>query len=98
MAARAKAWVCGRSLAVILVSNPAGGMHVCCVVCCQAEVSVTGRSLAQGSPTDCDVSDCDRESSIMRPWPIRGCRATGKKIKKTSRESVVSVMTSLRAG
>jgi hypothetical protein len=27
------------------------------------------------------VSDCDREASIMRrPWPTRGCRATGKKL------------------
>ena len=36
----AKAWVCGRSLAGIAGSNPAG----CLVVCCQVEVSATGRS------------------------------------------------------
>ena len=34
--------------------------HVCLsvvsVVCCQVEVSATGRSLVQRSPTDCDVS------------------------------------------
>ena len=29
MAARSKAWVCGRSLSVIAGSNPAGGMDVC---------------------------------------------------------------------
>jgi hypothetical protein len=29
MAARSKAWVCGRSLAGIVGSNPEGGMDVC---------------------------------------------------------------------
>jgi hypothetical protein len=29
VAARSKAWVCGRSVAGIVVSNPAGGMDVC---------------------------------------------------------------------
>ena len=29
VAARSKAWVCGRSLAVIVGSNIAGGMDVC---------------------------------------------------------------------
>ena len=29
VAARSMAWVCGRSLAWIAVSNPAGGMDVC---------------------------------------------------------------------
>ena len=32
VAARFKAWVCGRSPAVIVGSNPAGGMNVCCVL------------------------------------------------------------------
>jgi hypothetical protein len=42
-------------------------------VCCQAEVSATGRSLVQSSPTDCGVSECDREASIIRrPWPEQG--------------------------
>jgi len=42
VAARSKAWVYGRSLAGIAVSNPAGGMDVCffvSAVCCQEEVS-----------------------------------------------------------
>jgi hypothetical protein len=45
LAARSKEWVCGRSLAGIWVSNPAGDMDVLSivnVVCCQVEVSVTG--------------------------------------------------------
>jgi len=29
------------------------------VVCSQEEVSATGRSLVQRSPTECGVSDCD---------------------------------------
>ena len=29
MAVRSKAWVCGRSFAGIVGSNPAGGMDVC---------------------------------------------------------------------
>jgi hypothetical protein len=48
-------------------------------VCCQIEVSATGWSLVQRSPTDCGVSECDREASIMkRLWPTRGCCAMGE--------------------
>ena len=50
VAARSKAWVSGRSLAGIVVSNPGGGMDIC-VVCCQVEVSVSGWSLVQKNPT-----------------------------------------------
>jgi hypothetical protein len=56
-----KAWVCSRLRAGIAGSNTAEGMDVCllwllCV--CQVEVSATGRSLVQRSPTDCGVSLC----------------------------------------
>jgi hypothetical protein len=39
-----KMWVCGRSLAGIVGSNPARGMDVCplCWVCCQVVVSASG--------------------------------------------------------
>jgi hypothetical protein len=40
------------------------------VVCC-LRVSVVGRSLVQRVPTECGVSDCDLETSIMRFWPTR---------------------------
>jgi len=76
VAEQSKAWVCGRSLAGIVGSNPTGG-HGCLlfVVCCQLEVSVSGWSLVQRSPTECGVSECDRESLIMkRPWPTGGGR------------------------
>ena len=68
MAARSKAWFCGRSIAGIAGSNPTGGqgcLSALSVVCCQAEVTVKGRSLVQG------VSQCDGEASIMRmPGPV----------------------------
>ena len=60
VAARSKAWVCGRPLAGIAGSKPAGGMDVSVVsvVCCQVEVSATGRSLLQRSPAESWVSLC----------------------------------------
>jgi hypothetical protein len=57
-----------------------GCLSVVSVVCCQVEVSASGWSLVQRSPTECGVSECDREASTMkRPWPTRGCRAIEKK-------------------
>ena len=32
------------------------------VMCCQVEVSITGSSLIQRSPTKCGVSECDYET------------------------------------
>jgi hypothetical protein len=41
-----------------------------------------GRSLIQRSPTDCDVSLCDLETSrIRQPWPTLGC-CTREKIRQ----------------
>jgi hypothetical protein len=49
------------------------------VVCCQVEVSATGRSLVQRSPAECGVSECDREAStVRRPW-TNGAVVTFKK-------------------
>jgi len=46
------------------------------VVCCQVEVSTSGWSLAQKSPTECNVPECNREVSIRRSlWPTKGCHA-----------------------
>jgi len=50
-----------------------GCLSVVIVVCCQVEVSLSGSSLVQKSPTECGVSECDRESSIMRSQSTRGC-------------------------
>jgi hypothetical protein len=42
-------------------------------------VSGVGLRPFQGSPTDCGVSECDREASITRrPCPTGGCRAMKK--------------------
>jgi hypothetical protein len=57
-----------------------GCLSVVIVVCCKAEVSATGRSLIQSSPTDYGVSNFDRESSTMRRlWSTGGCGNTKKK-------------------
>jgi hypothetical protein len=53
------------------------------VVCCQAEVSARGRSLVQRSPSGCGVSECDRETSIMRrPFRTGTCCGFEKKSKE----------------
>jgi hypothetical protein len=54
-------------------------MSVCCECCVLSEVSATGWSLVQRSPTECVVS-CDRESSKMRrPWSTGSCYTMVKK-------------------
>ena len=48
----------GRDLCDELITRPGesyGCLSVVSVVCCQVEVSATGRSLDQRSPTDCGV-------------------------------------------
>jgi len=37
-----------------------------CCVHCQVDVSSTGRSLVQRSHTECDVSECDYQTSKLR--------------------------------
>jgi hypothetical protein len=57
-------------------------MSVVSVVCCQVEVSASGWSLVQTSPTECGVSkSCVivKPRKMRRPRPPRGCRATEKK-------------------
>jgi hypothetical protein len=54
-------------------------MSLISVVCCRVEVSATGRSVLQRSPTECGASECDRAASTMRtPWPTNGRRAMEK--------------------
>jgi hypothetical protein len=54
---------------------------------------LSGRGLCDGwsrSPTECSVSECDREASIMRrPWPTRCCRAMEKKIRRKSIDRII---------
>jgi hypothetical protein len=88
VAARSQAWVCGRMHAGIVGSNPPGCIDVCLLlstVYCQVKVSATGWSLVQRSLTECGVSECDGEASIMRrPWPTRGCYAIWVGVELTS--------------
>jgi hypothetical protein len=64
---RFKAWVCGRQLVGIAGSIPSGGVDDCLsVMCCQVEVSATGRSLVRRNPNKCNASKCDREVSTRR--------------------------------
>jgi len=71
VAARSKAWVCGRLLAGIAGSNPAGGMSLVSVEFCQVEVSATAAHPLRRNLTKCGVSECDREASIKKKlWPI----------------------------
>ena len=54
-------------------------MSLVSVLFCQIEVSAMGRSLVQRNPTNCDVSEYDREASeVRRPWPNGGCGAMVK--------------------
>jgi hypothetical protein len=60
-----KVWVCSCLLAGNVSSNLTRSMDVCLVsiLCCQVEVSSSGRSLIQSSPTDCGVSnECNCEA------------------------------------
>jgi len=73
VAVRSKMWVCGRSVAGNLGSNPAGGHGCLSWVCCQVEVSASVRSLIQGNPTKRGVSECHRGVSLTRrPWSTVG--------------------------
>ena len=67
VAARSKAWVCGRPSAGIVCSNPAGGSEVCLlwVLSCQVQASATGWPLVQSSPTECGLC----LSVILKPGP-----------------------------
>jgi len=49
-----------------------GCLSLANVVCCQVEVSATVRSLVQRSPTECGVSECDLEASLVRRLWLTG--------------------------
>jgi len=77
--APSKAWVCGRAIAGIVGSNPAGVMYVSWERC------VSGRGLCDGPTTRLEKSsqvwyECDRgTSTLRRPWPTRAIEPWGKK-------------------
>jgi hypothetical protein len=80
VAAPSKAWVCGCRFLGLRVRIPPTAWRC---VCCKCRV-LSGRglyvgwSLVKRSPTECGVSECDREASVLgRPWHTRGCCAGG---------------------
>jgi hypothetical protein len=74
-------------------------MSVCCECCVlSGRGLVTGWSLVQRSPTECGVSECDREASMRRPRPPRGCRAIGKKKRVLTQVSGIKFKKKISAG
>jgi hypothetical protein len=61
VAVRSKAWVFGRALTGIVVSNPTGGMDVCVVLCCV----LSGRGLC--------VEPIPRPEESYRLWCVSKC-------------------------
>jgi hypothetical protein len=72
--ARSNTRACGRMLTEIVGSNPAGYICECCIL---SSIGLCF-GLVQRSPTECDVSECNRKGLIMwRAWTARVCRAMG---------------------
>jgi hypothetical protein len=66
VAVRSKAWVCGLSLAGIVSSNPTEARMSVSGVYSVLHVEVCVRLITgPETPTECGVSECDREASIM---------------------------------
>jgi len=56
-----------------------GWLSLASVVWCQVEVSASGLSLIQRSPTECGGSEFDRKTSTKRrPWPTEGLSRHGQ--------------------
>ena len=72
---RSKVLVCGRQLAGIVGSNPAGGMDVSLV----SAVCFGLITRPEDSSTECGMSDCDRETSTMRSLGLLGLSSHEKK-------------------
>ena len=86
VAVRSKAWDCGPSLLGLRVRMLRGhdNLSVVSVVCCQVEVSATGRLLLQRISTERFVSECDHELLTVRSsWPKGDCYAIVKQNKST---------------
>ena len=81
LAARSKAYVCGRSPAEIVGSNPTGGMDVCRKCCVLSDRSLCDELITcpEESYRLWYVVVCDIETSWMRrPWQALACSATAR--------------------
>ena len=78
-----KAWICGRSLTGIAVSNPTEGIDVrlLWVLCCPVEVSTSGSLVVQRSPSECNLFKCDNEAFIMESQVHKGLLRHDEKIR-----------------
>ena len=70
-------WPAAAHLLVFRVRISLGHGYHCLVsvMCWQVEVSATGRSLVQRSPTECGVSECDRRTSYKKPTHTKAVEA-----------------------
>jgi len=77
-------------------SNSAAGLDdlsLVSVVCCQVGFCVSGRSLVQRSPIECDVSECDLiTSTVRRPRPRVGLLSQGGGKRLAIKNSVVRLV------
>jgi hypothetical protein len=72
-----------RSLAGIVGSSSARVMDVCLllVLCVVTYRSLPLADYSSMRHTECGVSECGREASIMRrPWPTTSCGALGERL------------------
>jgi hypothetical protein len=84
MAAWSKSWVCPLACwdCGFKSWHAHGYLYLVSVVCCQVDVFASGWSLAQRSPTECVVSECDREALFIRErlhgslWLINAIEST----------------------
>jgi len=74
------AWVCDHPLAGLLGSNPAGAwMSVSCECCVSSGRGLCDGLITRPEESECGVSECDREASIMRrPWSTGGLLCHGR--------------------
>ena len=66
VAAPSQAWIYGRSFAGIAGSNPAELciLSLVSLVCCYVQVSASGWSIVQRSPTECSGCNLDNEEAL----------------------------------
>ena len=69
---RPKEWVCGRSFAGIMGSNPAGCMDICRECCVLSRRGLRQADNSSRGVLPIVVCQWDREASTMcKPWPTR---------------------------